>query len=96
MQQAHRQMTYCNCVGIPDDAACDDGNPNTDNICDPVNGCVFPCNIGAVCDDGDPCTENDTVVSGCNCQGIPKDCDDGDPLTTDSCNPMTGNCEHTP
>lgn len=86
----------CNCVGIPDDAACDDGNPNTDNICDPVNGCVFPCNMGAPCDDGNPCTENDTVVSGCACQGTPKDCDDGDPLTTDSCNPMTGNCEHTP
>ncbi len=47
-----------------------------------------------VCDDGDACTEND-VCAAETCAGTPIDCDDANSCTNDSCNPDTGECEHT-
>jgi len=54
---------------------CDDGNPCTDDSCDPVNGCVHTNNSGP-CDDGDACTRDDTCRAGV-CRGIPARCGDG-------------------
>ncbi len=42
---------------------CGDGNPCTDNACDPVQGCVAS-NNAAVCDDGDACTFGDACSGG--------------------------------
>jgi outer membrane protein assembly factor BamB len=75
---------------------CDDGNPCTDDACDPVTGCVFP----AVPDET-PCAD-DTVCNGAEvCRqgacapGQAPDCDDQDPCTVDACDPVAG-CTTTP
>src|SRR5439155_862470 len=47
---------------------CDDGNPCTDDSCDPTAGCVHTNNTGP-CDDGNPCTTSDTCQSG-TCVGV--------------------------
>jgi hypothetical protein len=47
------------CVGEPLD--CDDGNPCTDDACDPAQGCSSTPNE-APCEDGDPCTSGDGCV----------------------------------
>ncbi|MCA9515683.1 MAG: hypothetical protein KC635_12125, partial [Myxococcales bacterium] len=42
------------------DLPCDDGNPCTDDVCDPVAGCTSTASAAdAPCDDGDPCTTGD-------------------------------------
>lgn len=82
----------CNCVGTP--VNCDDGDPNTIDDCDPVNGCIHTCSVGAPCDDGDPCTFNDQVDATCSCLGIPYICDDGNYLTDDACD-GSGGCTYT-
>lgn len=72
-------------------AECDDGNPCTDDWCDPgVEECFYTNNTDS-CDDGDACTENDTCSAGV-CAGTAIDCDDADPCTTDSC--VDGTCQH--
>ena len=48
---------------------CDDGNPCTNDDCDPVSGCVYLPNA-ASCNDGDLCTEGD-VCQGGACVGTP-------------------------
>jgi hypothetical protein len=79
------------CDGIIDNGLCDDGNPCTDGLCDPVLGCSQVFNT-AVCDDGSECTANDRCFEGV-CKGSPKNCDDGNPCTDDLCNPlMPGGC----
>ena len=40
-----------------------DGNPCSDEVCDPLLGCVFPSN-GAPCDDGNACTVGDACNAG--------------------------------
>jgi len=83
-------------VSSCDELDCDDDNSCTQDYCDTF--CVqcrhdnLP--LGTPCDDGDLCTENDVCQNG-NCVGTPKDCDDGNACTDDSCNPLTGECEHT-
>ncbi len=156
--------TACNFDGLPglcaggvcgdaklcENVPCDDGNPCTDDSCDPLNGtCVnAPVDDGAlcdfdglpglcsggvcgnadlcegvVCDDGNACTDNPcdsltgecavTAVSdgtACDFNGLPglctagvcedaklcegKDCNDGNPCTDDSCQTADGSCEH--
>lgn len=54
------------CVGGPA-MSCSDENPCTDDICDPVEGCVFPPNTEP-CSDGKPCTSGDTCKNGV-CKG---------------------------
>ena len=73
---------------------CDDGNPCTNDSCDPVNGCTFTPNNNA-CDDGDACTSGDSCVQGACVSGSYNDCDDGNPCTTDYCDPQIG-CVNTP
>ncbi len=79
------------CDGVIDNGLCNDGNPCTDDLCDPEEGCSHPRNA-APCDDGNACTENDHCFEG-TCQGAPKSCDDGNPCNDDSCNPVAeGGC----
>ncbi len=48
---------------------CDDGNPCTDDTCDPQQGCIHTPNT-APCDDGDTCTLDDQCAGGA-CSGTP-------------------------
>ena len=80
------------CLG--DIIVCDDGNPCTDDVCDPITGCTFPHN-GGPCDDGNPCTFADTCAKGVCTSGVSLDCDDGNPCTTDQCDDLEG-CLHIP
>ncbi len=73
---------------------CDDGNPCTDDACNPDLGCVHK-NNSAACDDGDGCTTGDQCTQG-NCQGgLPVACDDGVDCTEDVCVSPAG-CESIP
>ena len=54
------------CVGTP--TSCNDGNPCTDDLCDPVSGGCQAQPNAAPCDDGQLCTLND-VCSGGACTG---------------------------
>lgn len=68
---------------------CDDGNPCTDDACDPKVGCTTKNNT-ALCDDQDACTTGD-VCSSAACQpGSSKACSDGNPCTTDGCDKGKG------
>ncbi len=72
---------------------CDDGNPCTDDTCDPsgpISICGHTPNT-AGCDDGDACTTPDTCSNGTCQSGPPASCDDANPCTDDSCQP-TGGC----
>ena len=73
-------------------AVCDDGNPCTDDACDPAFGCVAPASAEQPCEDGDLCTTGDTCTGGF-CVGSATTCDDGDPCTgTEACDAATGEC----
>ena len=88
---------------------CDDGNPCTDDLCDPLSGLcsnvMIPgcCQTDGECTDGDVCTIDACVDWQCvntfdgtipGCCQIDEDCDDGDPCTDDLC--YFTQCWHTP
>ncbi len=73
------------CTG---NAACDDGNPCTTDVCD--NGACTHTNNTNSCNDGNNCTTGD-VCSGGVCAGTPTNC-----LPGTSCNPANGLCESQP
>ena len=73
---------------------CHDGNPCTDDSCDPVLGCVYKMNQ-VPCDDTDPCTINDVCNLGECISGVTLYCNDNNPCTQDACKPGVG-CEFTP
>ena len=75
-------------------ANCNDGNPCTDDSCDPAEGCVNTPNT-ASCEDGDICTLNDQCDDGECKGGAPLDCDDDNPCTADQCETGQG-CVHAP
>jgi hypothetical protein len=81
------------CDGATDEAACSDGNVCTDDLCDPVKGCLYPPNQ-APCTDSNQCTTNDACVAGA-CQGSFVACNDANPCTDDACDPQLG-CLHAP
>jgi hypothetical protein len=69
---------------------CDDGNPCTNDGCDPATGCTYA-NNQAACIDGNACTLGDICVDGdCEPGGNALACADGNPCTSDSCDPATG------
>ncbi len=68
---------------------CDDGNPCTDDVCDPVAGCLFTANQAA-CDDGVGCTLGDHCVEGACVSDALDPCDDGNPCTDNLCDPALG------
>jgi len=61
------------CTGGPA-LSCNDGNLCTDEICDPIAGCIYTNNV-AFCDDGDVCTEDDFCSEG-TCAGTAVDPDE--------------------
>lgn len=72
---------------------CDDGNPCTQDSCDPATGsCVFK-PVTVSCEDGNACTTGDRCVEGQCVGGAAPVCDDGNPCTADDCNPQAG-CVH--
>ena len=73
---------------------CDDGNPCTNDLCDPQTGvCQFLVTT-TPCDDGNACTLGDVCMGG-GCQpGVDKNCADGTPCTADGCDTMSGACIH--
>jgi hypothetical protein len=74
---------------------CYDENLCTDDLCDPVQGCLFLPNTNP-CDDGNACTVNDSCTGGvCLGEVGTVACDDGNPCTDDSCHPELG-CVHFP
>ncbi|MBI5608256.1 MAG: hypothetical protein HY902_05195 [Deltaproteobacteria bacterium] len=75
------------CAGAPT-AACNDGNPCTNDACDPASGCTATDN-SAPCGDGDKCLEAAACAGG-SCVGKPVACDDENPCTKDACNPSLG------
>jgi len=75
--------------GVP--LKCDDGNPCTDDGCDPASGCSHVDNT-APCDDLDDCTRNDSCLDGVCTPGEPVVCDDQNECTDDSCDSSTGEC----
>ncbi len=64
------------CVGGPE-PNCNDGNPCTDDACNPAEGCFFVDN-DVPCNDGDVCTVSDQCAGGVCAGGPALDCDDGD------------------
>jgi hypothetical protein len=84
------------CVGgtcVPGPALdCDDGNPCTNDWCNPAEGCAHG-NASGQCSDGNTCTDGDTCVNGLCTPGPALDCDDDNVCTTDSCLPASG-CKH--
>lgn len=78
--------------GTPRD--CDDNNPCTDDLCDPVDGCKYVNNTDD-CSDNDLCTLVDKCSGGeCVGSGTPN-CDDNQPCTLDTCDPAK-QCLHEP
>lgn len=75
---------------------CDDGDPCTDDSCDPALGCVHDnAQEPNACDDGDPCTVND-VCGADGCAGVARDCNDDNVCTDDSCDGESGECVNAP
>ena len=74
--------------------SCDDGNPCSDESCEPGIGCVFSSNAAA-CDDGNACTSGDGCTNGVCVGLLSETCDDGNPCTADTCAPDVG-CVQTP
>jgi hypothetical protein len=73
---------------------CNDGNPCTDDLCHPQDGCTHTPN-SAGCDDGDDCTVGDVCSAG-ECQaGNPITCDDDNACTDDGCQAGLG-CVYQP
>ena len=73
--------------------SCDDGNPCTDDGCDPATGCTHKANVSP-CSDGNPCTIGDVCALGGCMSGQLRDCNDQNPCTTDSCSAASGQCVH--
>lgn len=88
-------------IGQPDccDAVadCDDGNPCTDEVCDPDRVCRQTDADGASCSDGDACTQTDTCQGGACVGSDPVVCTAPDQCRDPgTCHPATGACEPTP
>ncbi len=77
--------------------ALDDGNPCTNDLCDPASGVTHaPTAAGTSCSDADACNGAETCDGAGACRsGTPPVVDDGNPCTTDACDPATG-AQHAP
>ena len=89
----HCASGQCAPTGV---ASCDDGNPCTQDSCDPGTGCVHtPMNEGAKCDDGNACTNNDQCTGG-TCLGVKQTpcpvCGDGTCNGTEDCHTCPADC----
>ncbi|GEM_PF-980298 len=76
-------------------SSCDDGNPCTDDGCEPGTGeCTHANNTGP-CSDSNECTQGDACSGGACQAGAPRTCTDGNDCTDDGCDPATG-CTYNP
>jgi hypothetical protein len=73
---------------------CEDGNPCTDNFCDPMSGCQTVNNTNP-CNDNDACTTGEACSGGSCGGGSAVTCNDGNGCTTDTC-VSPGGCVYTP
>jgi len=73
---------------------CDDGNPCTADLCEPLHGCTATgVADGTSCSDGIACNGEETCQVGSCRQGLPQACEeDGNPCTADIC--TAAGCEH--
>ena len=72
-----------------DASLCDDGDPCTEDACEPATGCTHA-PVDGPCDDGDACTTGDACAAGdCLATGG-LGCDDLNPCTDDACDPQLG------
>jgi len=71
---------------------CVDSNPCTEDLCDPLQGCRFPPDIGKSCDDEDKCTITDVCDADGRCAGTPKECQPADLCKDGTCDEDTGEC----
>ena len=71
---------------------CSDGNPCTNDSCNPVSGACQTSANTAACSDGNACTLNDSCAGSVCKAGSAKSCDDANPCTNDSCDPLSGAC----
>ncbi len=78
--------------GCTSTAACNDGNPCTDDTCG-ANGVCAHANNTATCDDGNICTTGDACKDSTCLPGTATSCTDNNPCTDDSCDKATG-CVH--
>ncbi|MGB5809944.1 MAG: hypothetical protein WBG86_05400, partial [Polyangiales bacterium] len=73
---------------------CNDGNPCTDDACDPIDGQCVNTNVAddTACDfGGNPgLCEAGVCMDAMLCTGVI--CDDGNACTTDACDPQSGQC----
>ncbi len=76
------------CDKAVDEKSCNDDDACTDDVCDPVEGCLNTYNDDP-CNDGNPCTNQDKCTVGA-CQGSFLQCTDGNACTDDSCDPQKG------
>jgi len=81
-------------LGTP--LVCVDGNPCTNNLCDPASGCQFPNYPDLTpCADADQCNGTEFCLAGVCTPGLPAVCNDNNVCTNDSCDPAIG-CVFTP
>ena len=82
------------CGSVPFGVPCDDGNPCTDDACDPAVGCVYTNNTNA-CDDGSACTRTDVCSGGVCVGGNAVVCNALDQChTAGVCAPSSGVCSN--
>ncbi len=87
----------CNEAGecIQEAVACDDGDPCTDDLCDPASGaCTFaPVDCTGL---NSECAQFACEPTTGQCAPTHSDasCDDGNPCTTDACDTASGACTH--
>ncbi len=82
------------CNGLTDDAACEDTNPCTADLCKDA-ACSHSPFTGPCDADGNACTVGDACQDGACTPGKAKNCDDQNPCTVDSCAPKSG-CVQVP
>jgi hypothetical protein len=90
---AHCDTASGACVATP--LNCDDANPCTTDVCDPVKACIHT-QLTGLCDDGNACTQGDECVNGA-CLGAPTPasttCNDGMACNgIETCDPVSGAC----
>jgi hypothetical protein len=87
----------CDCRLVPVACgSCDDRNPCTADVCDPLTGCNHvPLADGTPCGDGDACNGAESCRAGRCAPGTAPGCDDGDVCTIDGCDATSG-CAHVP
>ncbi len=76
-------------------AACDDGIPCTQDLCDATTDTCMNVPRSSFCDDGLFCNGMEVCDPATGCKpGIPVDCDDGTNCTDDFCDETTGTCNN--